>query len=69
MQLAAGLALLAVLLNGLTTGDHLLRSLSSGQTAIAGMDLMLLALAGLCLLAARRLQRAAQPTHKERALD
>ncbi|MHB1369958.1 MAG: PepSY-associated TM helix domain-containing protein [Pseudomonadaceae bacterium] len=68
LQLAAGLALLAVLLNGLTTGDHLLRSLSSGQAAVAGMDLMLLALAGLCLLGARRLQRAALPDmHGERA--
>lgn len=68
LQLAAGLALLAVLLNGLTTGDHLLRSLSTGPAAVAGMDLMLLALAGLCLLGARRLQRSAQPIPRERAI-
>lgn len=68
LQLAAGLALLAVLLNGLTTGDHLLRSLSTGPAAVAGMDLMLLALAGLCLLGARRLQRSARPITRERAI-
>ena len=58
LWLAAGMALLAVLLNWLTTGAHLLRSLDSGLAAVAGMDLLLLALAGLCLLAARRIARA-----------
>ncbi len=55
LQLAAGLALLAVLLNWLTTGAHLVYSLSAGLAAVAGMDLLLLALAGICLLAARRI--------------
>ncbi len=66
LQLAAALAVGAVLLNALTTGDHLLRTLADGPAAVAGMDLMLLALAGCCLLAAARLRRAqrtaARPT-------
>ena len=36
------LSLLAVILNWLTTGDHLLTSLSQGFWAIVGMDIMLL---------------------------
>jgi uncharacterized iron-regulated membrane protein len=60
LQCAAVLAVTAVLLNWLTTGDHLLRSLSAGQAAVAGMDLMLLALAGFCLLAAARIQQVLQ---------
>jgi hypothetical protein len=40
----AGLATAAVLLNWLTTGDHVLRSVSHRHLwAIAGMDLLLLA--------------------------
>lgn len=73
LQFAAVLAVGAVLLNALSTGEHLLRSLTAGHTAIAGMDLMLLALAGFCLLAARRIRRAdpaaepdRQPTREER---
>jgi uncharacterized iron-regulated membrane protein len=58
LQFAAVLAVIAVALNWLTTGDHLLRSLSAGHAAVAGMDLMLLVLAGFCLLAAARIQRA-----------
>ncbi|WP_196298705.1 hypothetical protein [Stutzerimonas stutzeri] len=58
LQSAAGLAVSAVLLNWLTTGDHLLHSLSAGQAAVAGMDLMLMALASVCLLAARRIRQA-----------
>ncbi len=52
-------ALLAVLLNALSTGDHLLATLSSRQWAIAGMDLMLLAAAAIAMAAARRLRGAA----------
>lgn len=58
LQIAAVMALIAVLLNWLTTGDHLLRSLAAGNAPVAGMDLMLLALAGVCLLAARRIRQA-----------
>lgn len=58
LWLAAGMAVLAVLLNWLTTGAHLLDSLAAGLAAVAGMDLLLFALAGLCLLAARRIARA-----------
>jgi hypothetical protein len=35
-----------------------LRSLSASHAAVAGMDLMLLALAGFCLLAAARIKQA-----------
>ncbi|EHY76756.1 PepSY-associated TM helix domain-containing protein [Stutzerimonas stutzeri ATCC 14405 = CCUG 16156] len=48
---------MAVLLNWLSTGDHLLRSLQQGLYAVAGMDLMLLLLALLALGTARRLAR------------
>jgi len=47
----------AVLLNWLTTGDHLLHSLQQGRHAVAGMDLLLMLLALLALAAARRLNR------------
>lgn len=55
----AALAVLCVLLNALTTGDHLPRSLAQGQWAIAGMDGVLLATAALTALCARRLGRLA----------
>jgi hypothetical protein len=48
-----------VLLNALTTGDHLVRTLSAGHWPVAGVDLMLLASAGVAGLAARRLRRSA----------
>jgi len=51
------LALACVLLNVITTGDHLIRAVSSGIWAVAGMDAMLLVLALLATLAARRLER------------
>lgn len=55
----AGLAVAAVLLNWMTTGDHLLRTLGlTGGEAywpVAGLDLSLLAAAGLAVVAARRL--------------
>lgn len=52
-----GAAPTAVLLNWLTTGDHLLHSLQQGRDAVAGMDLLLLLLALLALATARRLNR------------
>jgi uncharacterized iron-regulated membrane protein len=53
----AVLAVAAVLLNWLTTGDHLLRTLSAGYWPVAGVDLALLATAVLAMLALRRLKR------------
>jgi uncharacterized iron-regulated membrane protein len=55
----AGLAFLAVLLNGLTTGDHLLRSLQRGVWSVAGMDGVLLLGSGIAWASARRLRSRA----------
>lgn len=53
----AALAVVAVLLNWITTGDHLARSLGHHHLwPIAGMDLMLLAGAAIAALAAIRLK-------------
>ena len=53
----AGLAVLAVLLNWATTGDHLLRTLASGYWPVAGLELALLATAACAVLAARKLRQ------------
>lgn len=53
--LICALALACVILNVVTTGDHLLRTTTSGMWAVAGMDAMLLVLALLSASAARRL--------------
>lgn len=53
-------ALLSVVLNAVTTGDHLLKTIASGYWPVAGMDLMLLAGAFLAALTARKLQRRQQ---------
>jgi uncharacterized iron-regulated membrane protein len=53
----AGMAVLAVVLNWLTTGDHLLKTLGAGYWPVAGVDLFMLGSALLALLAARRLNR------------
>ncbi|MEF7616636.1 PepSY-associated TM helix domain-containing protein [Aquincola sp. MAHUQ-54] len=53
------MAVAAVLLNGITTGDHLLRTLAAGYWPVAGVDLALLASALLALVAAHRLKRRA----------
>jgi uncharacterized iron-regulated membrane protein len=53
----AVLALLAVALNWITTGDHPGRSLISGQHRVAAMDLLLLAGAGIAWMSARKLHR------------
>jgi hypothetical protein len=59
----AALAVAAVLLNWMTTGDHLIRSLSHRYLwPIAGMDLLLLAGALLTALTARKLQHRASAT-------
>lgn len=58
------LALACVLLNGATTGDHLVRAASSDRWAVAGMDALLLILALIAGGAARRLgrQTVSRPT-------
>ncbi|KAF1688227.1 peptidase [Pseudoxanthomonas broegbernensis] len=68
----AVLAVAAVALNWVTTGDHLLRTLGAGYWPVAGMDLALLASAALAALAARTLSRrvaatAAGPVRKREA--
>jgi uncharacterized iron-regulated membrane protein len=53
----AAMAVVAVLLNWITTGDHLVKTLyTSPYWPVAGMDLFLLAGAVLAAVAARRLQ-------------
>jgi len=53
----AVLAVLAVLLNWATTGDHLLKTVGAGYWPVAGLDLAMLAAAGVAVLAARKLRR------------
>ena len=53
----AALALLAPVLNWLTTGDHLVKTVTDGYWPVAGMDLLLLAGAGVAALVVRRLYR------------
>lgn len=52
-------ALACVALNAITTGDHLWRSVANGLWAVAGVDLMLLLVAGLSAGAALRMRRPA----------
>lgn len=63
----AALAIVAVLLNWITTGDHLIRSMSHRHLwAIAGMDLMLLVAAAIAGLTVHRLRgRAAAPVARD----
>ncbi len=68
----AALAVAAVLLNGLTTGDHLLKTVfTDTYWAVAGVDLSLLASAGIATWVARRLgareRSAAAPAGPHRA--
>jgi uncharacterized iron-regulated membrane protein len=59
----AVLAIAAVALNGLTTGDHLARSLAHRHLwAVAGMDLLLIVAAAVALAAAHRLRGACRLT-------
>jgi len=51
----AALALLAPVLNWVTTGDHLLKTLLEGYWPVAGMDGLLLTGAGIAVYAARKL--------------
>ena len=52
----AALAVLDVALNWATTGDHLYRTLSQGQYAVAGVDLLLAGVALAAAYIARRLR-------------
>jgi len=54
------LAAAAVVLNAITTGDHLGRTLSAGYWPVAGVDLTLLVCAGVATVAARKLHRRAR---------
>lgn len=53
----AVMAVAAVLLNWITTGDTLLRTIGAGYWPVAGVDLSLLATAAVAVFAARRLRR------------
>lgn len=55
----AMMAVMAVLLNWITTGDHLLRTLGAGYWPVAGVDLALLAAASIATLSGIRLRRRA----------
>ncbi|MBO9715657.1 MAG: PepSY domain-containing protein [Pseudoxanthomonas sp.] len=55
----AAMAVVAVLSNWFTTGDHLLRTLSAGYWPVAGVDLALLSSAAIAAFAARALGRRA----------
>lgn len=54
------LAPLAVVLNWITTGDHLGNTISAGYWPVAGLDLALLVVAGLAFIAGRHLRRKTQ---------
>lgn len=54
------LAALAMALNGMMTGDHLLRTLQEGDWALAGVDLVLLLAAVIGAVSARRVLLAGQ---------
>ncbi len=71
---AAGLSVLAVVLNALTTGDHVPRALAGGKLAVAGMDLVLLAAAAAAAVTAwrlhwRRLSAAPERRHLHHPLE
>ncbi|OAK61875.1 peptidase [Variovorax paradoxus] len=53
----AAMAVAAVLLNWVTTGDHLLRTIVQGYWPVAGADLFMLASAAVAVMAARKLGR------------
>ncbi len=53
----AALCVAAPLLNWLTTGDHLLKTMADGYWPVAGLDLVLLTTAALAVYGARRLRR------------
>lgn len=60
-------AVLAVVLNGVTTGDHLLKTLGEHYWPVAGVDLFLLAGAALAWLAARKLKERTEAAPRLKA--
>ncbi|MEO0410575.1 MAG: PepSY-associated TM helix domain-containing protein [Pseudomonadota bacterium] len=56
----AGFAAAAAVLNWMTTGDHLIRTISQDMWSIAGTDMLLLCAAGLALWSARQLRAKAR---------
>ena len=62
--IAAALALLAVALNAITTGDHPARALADGKWAVAGVDLMLICGAFAAAVTAWRLTRRRVPSRR-----
>ena len=54
------MAVATVLLNWVTTGDHLLKTLGAGYWPVAGVDLFILAGGALAAWTARRLKQRAQ---------
>lgn len=71
---AAVLAVTAVVLNAVTTGDHIPGALADGKEAVAGVDLVLLAGAAIAAATAWRLRRrpsevAAAPHHRRHRLE
>jgi uncharacterized iron-regulated membrane protein len=65
----AVMALAAVLLNWITTGDHLVRTLGAGYWPVAGVDLTLLAGGTIAALTARTLTRRAVAASASRIAD
>lgn len=63
--LAAVLAVAAVLLNWITTGDHLVSTLSRGYWPVAGVDIVLLLCAAIAMVTARRLHRSTRAAEVE----
>ncbi len=53
----AALSVAAVILNWITTGDHLIKTIGDAYWPVAGVDLCLLAMAAISVVAARRLRR------------
>ena len=62
LRFSSGMAVLAVLLNWVTTGDHLIKTLGERYWPVAGVDLFLLASAALAVLAARKLKARSEAT-------
>ena len=65
----AAMAVTAVLLNWLTTGDHLFKTLGAGYWPVAGVDLFMLASAVLAVVVARKLKTRAAPAMPSRAAE
>jgi hypothetical protein len=64
----AVMAVAAVLLNWVTTGDHLPRTLGGGYWPVAGVDLFLLASAATAAMAARKLRGRADAATSPQAV-